>query len=71
MDFEDTLAEQIVQEAEMGPYGARPLRRLVRTMVEDPLTECLLAGDLHAGDILSCGWQDNKLRLHEPVSTAL
>lgn len=71
MEFEDTLAEQIVQEAEMGPYGARPLRRLVRTMVEDPLTECLLAGDLHAGDILSCGWQDNKLRLHEPVSTAL
>ena len=68
MEFEDTLLEQIVQGVEEGPYGARPLRRLVRTMVEDPLTERLLAGELHAGDILSCGWQDNALQMHAPVT---
>ncbi|MBQ2738833.1 MAG: hypothetical protein IJF36_01255, partial [Oscillibacter sp.] len=30
--------------------GARPLGRLIRTRVEDPLAEALLAGELRKGD---------------------
>ena len=70
MEFEDTVVEQIVAGAEEGPYGARPLRRLVRTMVEDPLTERLLAGELHAGDILCCGWEQSTLQMHERIPAA-
>lgn len=68
VEFEETLVEQIVCGAEEGPYGARPLRRLVRTMVEDPLTERLLAGELRAGDDLCCGWGENALQIHERAS---
>ena len=70
IEFEDTLTEEIVQGATAGPYGARPLRRLVRTMVEDPLTERLLSGELRAGDALCCGWEQNALQMHERVSAA-
>ncbi len=70
MEFEDTVVEQIVAGAEEGPYGARPLRRLVRTMVEDPLTERLLAGELRAGDILCCGWEQSTLQMHERIPAA-
>ena len=70
IEFEDTLTEEIVQGATAGPYGARPLRRLVRTMVEDPLTERLLSGELRAGDVLCCGWEQNALQMHERVSAA-
>lgn len=70
IEFEDTLTEEIVQGATAGPYGARPLRRLVRTMVEDPLTERLLSGELRAGNVLCCGWEQNALQMHERVSAA-
>ena len=63
VEFAQPLVEHIVQGAEEGPYGARPLRRLVRTMVEDPLTERLLSGEVHAGDILRCSWEQNALQL--------
>ena len=33
-------------------YGARPLRRTIQRMVEDPLAEGLLEGKFHAGDLV-------------------
>ncbi len=33
-------------------YGARPLRRLVQTTIEDALAKALLAGEIHDGDIV-------------------
>jgi ATP-dependent Clp protease ATP-binding subunit ClpC len=32
-------------------YGARPLRRAIQRYVEDPLSEELIRGQLHGGDI--------------------
>jgi len=32
-------------------YGARPLRRAIQRYVEDPLSEELIRGHLHGGDI--------------------
>ena len=34
-------------------YGARPLKRLIQTSVEDALARRLLAGDLHDGDTIT------------------
>ncbi len=31
-------------------YGARPLRRVIQNMIEDPLAEALLVGRFKAGD---------------------
>ena len=31
-------------------FGARPLRRTIQNMIEDPLSEKILRGEFHAGD---------------------
>jgi len=44
-------------------YGARPLRRTIQRMVEDPLAEGLLQGKFHAGDLVEAVVVDDDLDL--------
>jgi len=46
---QDWLCEQGYSEE----YGARPLRRLVQQEVETPLSEALLSGEFHPGDVIA------------------
>ena len=51
----------ITKEGTDPAYGARPLRRAIQTLVEDPLSEELLAGEWHEGDIVLADAADGKL----------
>ena len=42
-------------------FGARPLRRAIQDMVEDPLSEALLRGDFAAGDTVLVDCEDDKI----------
>ncbi len=42
-------------------YGARPLRRAIQTMVEDPLAEKMLSGDFTKGDAVTVSACERKL----------
>ncbi len=44
-------------------FGARPMRRLIQSEIEDPLAGMILAGTLVAGALLSLGVEDGRLRL--------
>jgi len=44
-------------------YGARPLRRTIQRMVEDPLAEGLLQGKFHPGDLVEAVVIDDDLVL--------
>lgn len=44
-------------------YGARPLRRAIRTQVEDPIAELLLGGGLSAGETAMVLAEENKLNI--------
>src|SRR2546428_5448326 len=44
-------------------YGARPLRRTIQRMVEDPLSEGLLQGKFHPGDLIEGSVVDDDLLL--------
>jgi len=48
-------------------YGARPLRRLVQTAIEDPLAEMILCNTLTPGDRLSVGYSDSMLTFTKTV----
>ena len=50
-------------------FGARPLRRAIQDLLEDPLAEKLLAGDFAAGDKVSIERDGDELRAgsREPV----
>ncbi len=42
-------------------YGARPLRRAIQRLVEDPLAEEVLKGTFHAGDTIRAEVKDEKV----------
>ena len=48
-------------------YGARPLRRLIRSKVEDPAAEALLSGQFHTGDTLVLTVRENNLAIAPAV----
>ena len=43
-------------------YGARPLRRTIQRIVEDALSESILAGDIRLGDRVQGSMEDGKLK---------
>ena len=63
----DALPELLAQKGLDNAYGARPLRRLIRSQVEDPAAEALLAGQFHTGDTLVLTVRENSLAIAPPV----
>ena len=53
--------KQILKKGYDPKYGARPLKRAIQTLVEDPLSMEVLDGRLHAGDTARVGIRDGKL----------
>ncbi len=41
-------------------FGARPLRRAITTLIEDPLSEKLLSGQLKDKEVIVCDYRDGK-----------
>jgi ATP-dependent Clp protease ATP-binding subunit ClpC len=41
--------------------GARPLRRAIQNLIEDPLSEALLYGKFHEGDVISAVLEDGEI----------
>jgi ATP-dependent Clp protease ATP-binding subunit ClpC len=62
VEAKDYLGERGYDHA----YGARPLRRLIQTLIEDPLAEGLLNGRFHANSSIKVNVQGDDLIL-EPV----
>ena len=61
MDFEVTEAakELLAKEGFDPQYGARPLRRAVQRLVEDPLAEEILLGKFVANDTVVVDTDEN------------
>ncbi len=58
LEVTEPALDALAREGFDPAYGARPLRRCVRRLVEDPLAEMLLAGDLTAGDRVRADLRD-------------
>jgi ATP-dependent Clp protease ATP-binding subunit ClpB len=50
-------------------YGARPLKRVIQTSLQDPLAEKILAGDIHDGMTVHVAAASDRL-VFEPADTA-
>jgi ATP-dependent Clp protease ATP-binding subunit ClpC len=50
LEVTDAAKDHIIKLGYDVDYGARPLRRVIQNMVEDPLAEALLVGSFKAGD---------------------
>ena len=55
-------ARALLAEAGYDPvYGARPLKRTIQRLIQDPLAVKILAGEFKAGDIVRVAVEDNEL----------
>ncbi len=61
-DMELVLTEAarlaIAEEGYNPEYGARPLRRVIQSRIQDPLSEALLAGDFKPGDTIQVDYRE-------------
>ncbi|USS85653.1 ATP-dependent Clp protease ATP-binding subunit [Fructilactobacillus myrtifloralis] len=55
--------DAVVAKGYQPEYGARPLRRAIQTLIEDPLSEALLAGKFKPGDRITVGARKNEITL--------
>ncbi|MGB4428007.1 MAG: ATP-dependent Clp protease ATP-binding subunit [Thermacetogeniaceae bacterium] len=63
LEFTQEAKEFLVKEGYDPVFGARPLRRVIQRMVEDELSEELLAGKFKSGDQILVDVGENKLTL--------
>ncbi|MER3455382.1 MAG: ATP-dependent Clp protease ATP-binding subunit ClpC [candidate division GAL15 bacterium] len=71
IEFTEALRELLVQEGFDPQYGARPLRRAIQRLVEDPLSDELLRGRFRQGDHVIADVRDGRVVFEgrrEPVT---
>jgi ATP-dependent Clp protease ATP-binding subunit ClpC len=56
--------DYLIEKGFDAQYGARPLRRTIQRLVEDPLAEGLLEGKFHPGDLVEAVVVEDDLLLH-------
>lgn len=61
IELTDAARDLIAERGTDPVYGARPLRRAIQTLIEDPLSEELLSGGWSAGDIIKVGVKAGEL----------
>ncbi|WP_251545508.1 ATP-dependent Clp protease ATP-binding subunit [Limosilactobacillus caecicola] len=61
LKFTPAAIDAIATDGYDPEYGARPLRRSIQTLVEDPLSLALLSGDVHASETVQVGARQGKL----------
>ncbi|HEX9706831.1 MAG TPA: type VI secretion system ATPase TssH, partial [Steroidobacteraceae bacterium] len=58
----DAKALDLLGEAGFDPvYGARPLKRAIQQQLENPLAQCILAGEFVPGDTIKVAAKDGAL----------
>ena len=56
----DEAKDFIIENGYDPVYGARPLRRAIRSKMEDPISEEMLEGNMKAGGSYVCDFKDGK-----------
>ena len=68
LDVSEAVKEKVIKEGFDPKFGARPLRRSVQQLLENPLSNEIIAGKFKEGDSISADVVDGKI-VFEKVST--
>ncbi len=73
LEVTDAAKERIVEEGNDPEFGARPLRRAIMNLIEDPLSEKLLSGELQPGDTVLVDVQGGEvvMRVAQPAGASV
>ena len=61
LEVEDKVKEILAQEGYDPNFGARPLRRTIERLVENPISEKILAGEFKEGDTIIASAAEDKI----------
>ena len=65
------VAKELIGEKGYDPtFGARPLRRVIEHLIEDPLSEALLEGRFHSGETVQVDCQNGEIVLNSVAVVA-
>ena len=65
IEFTEAAKELITKEGFEPDYGARPLRRAIQRLVENPLSDEMLRGAFHEGDVIVVDAVDGSMRFRK------
>jgi len=68
IELDDSAKELLVNEGYDPVYGARPLKRAIQTLIQNPLAVKLLQGDIAAGQTIRVSAEDGQMKF-SPVET--
>ena len=68
MEYTPALVREIAKSASGSPYGARPMRKALRELVEDPLAQRLLKQELFPGSAIRCDLLDGAMVILQAVA---
>ena len=68
LHIRDSVKAYIVETAYDPKYGARPLRRMIQSKIEDALAEEILAGRIKRGDRVEVGLKKKEIVFEVPKS---
>jgi ATP-dependent Clp protease ATP-binding subunit ClpC len=71
LEVTQAAKERIADKGYDPDFGARPLRRVIQDEIEDMLSEELLAGRMHSGDVMVVDVEDDKFVVHPKEVAAL
>jgi ATP-dependent Clp protease ATP-binding subunit ClpB len=69
VEADDEALDFLAREGYDADFGARPLKRTIQRLVQDPLARMSLAGEIAEGDVVSVGVKDDAL-VFEPRRAA-
>lgn len=61
LDWKPSVLTYIVEQSYDQNYGARPLKRMIQTKIEDLLAEAVLAEDIKSGDTVKLGIKNEQI----------
>jgi ATP-dependent Clp protease ATP-binding subunit ClpC len=65
LETSESARDLLAREGFDPAYGARPLRRAIQRLVEDPLSEDVLLGTFHSGDVIRLEAEGDKITFHK------
>ena len=66
IDFDDSVTDVILEHENTPEYGARPLRRAITKLVENPFSESMLTGEFSKGDFIRAYGEGSKIKFEKP-----
>jgi len=64
LEVSEAVKEHLAQEGYDANFGARPLKRVIQRLIEDPLSEGLLANEFQAGETVRADLEAGEVKLH-------